>query len=134
MYNKWQYVNLNNNYRANNICKHENLTWGNFYFFFHVCKWHLSDNCCLSEHIVTYYTWFVILRLSRIFCYCSRVCILITDFSRAGNDTGNVIFFTFTSGIYHLFVVLVNILLHTIHDMLSSHSYASIATTLMSVS
>ena len=69
-----------------------------------------------------------------IFCYHFRVCILITDFCRAGNDTGNVIFIHFYKGIYHVFVVLVNIMSHVIHDMLSSYSFASFATIPVSVS
>ena len=63
--------------------------------FFHLYKWYLSRICCFSEHIVTCYTWFVILRLLRIFWNHSRACIYITDFCNAGNITVNMIIFIF---------------------------------------
>ena len=94
----------------------------------------MSRICCFSEHIFTCYTWFVILRLLRIFWNHSRVCILITDFSRTVNVTGNFIFFTYTNGICHVFVVLVNILPPVIHDLLSSYTCASFATISVSLS
>ena len=80
------------------FCRTGNVT-GNV-IFFHLCKWYLSRICCFSEHIVTCYTWFVILRLLRIFWNHSRACIYITDFCNAGNVTGNVIIFFISRDIY----------------------------------
>ena len=53
---------------------------------------------------------------------------------RAVNVTGYVIFFTYTNGICHVFVVLVNILQLVIHDLLFSYPCASFATNPVSVS
>ena len=63
-----------------------------------------------------------------------KVCILLTDLSRTVNVTGNVIFFTYTNSICHVFVVLVNILPPVIHDLLFSYPCASFATIPVSVS
>ena len=102
--------------------------------FIHFYKWYLSLSCCFSEHIVTCYTWYVILILLCIFCHHFRVCILLTDLSRTVNVTGNFIFFTYTNGICHVFVVLVNIMPPVIHDLLSSYPCASFATIPVSIS
>ena len=102
--------------------------------FIHFYKWYLSLLCCSIQHIVTCYTWYVILIPLCIFCHHSRVCILITDLSRTVNVTGNFIFFTYTNGICHVFVVLVNILQLVIHDLLSSYPCASFFTIPVSVS
>ena len=102
--------------------------------FIHFYKWYLSLICCSIQHIVTCYTWYVILIPLCIFCHHSRVCILITDLSRTVNVTGNFIFFTYTNGICHVFVVLVNILQLVIYDLLFSYPCASFVTIPVSVS
>ena len=99
------------------------------WFFIHFYKWYLSLIYCFNEHIVTCYTWFFFILIPlRIFWHHSRVCILITDFCRTGNVTGNVIFFTYVNGICHVYVVLVNIFSPVIHDLLFLDFCASFET------
>ena len=75
------------------VCRGGNVTPPHQWFLF--LQIYLLNFICFNEHIVTYFIWFVILRLLCIFCKYSRVCILTTDFFRGGNVNPPSDFFSF---------------------------------------
>ena len=79
------YILITNFYRAGSFT-------GNV-IFFNIYECYLLPICCFSEHIVSYYKWFVILRLQRIYSNHFHVCILMNhNFAEWKMSTPNFFF------------------------------------------